>query len=39
MIIYVEDYWNTLMEVHVKQLFHAVLATEKPSIRHATVVL
>jgi hypothetical protein len=23
MVIYVEDYWNTLMEVHDKQLFHA----------------
>ena len=23
MVIYVEDYWNTLMEVHDKELFHA----------------
>ena len=22
MVIYVEDYWNTLVEVHDKQLFH-----------------
>ena len=23
MVIYVEDYWSTLIEVHEKQLFHA----------------
>ena len=38
MVIYVEDYWNTLMEVHDKQLFHAGYRKTFHKACHSSIV-
>ena len=38
MVIYVEDYWNTLMEVHDEQLFHAGYRKTFHKACHSSIV-